>query len=66
MRGRLTCEVDFMVVGVFGERGPWEDAEGELGVEFTSSSTGGLGPDGTGIGARGREKKGREGEENRK
>ena len=38
-----TCDVDFMAVGVLGERGPpWEEVEGDVGMEFISSSpTGG-------------------------
>ena len=32
-----TCDVDFMVVGVFGERGPCDEL-GELAMEFISSS----------------------------
>lgn len=35
--GQHTCDVDFMVVGVLGERGPC-DEEGELEMEFISSS----------------------------
>ncbi len=33
-----TCDVDFMVVGVFGDRGPCEEEEGEEGMELNSSS----------------------------
>ena len=32
-----TCEVDFILVGVFGDRGPCEEL-GELAIELTSSS----------------------------
>ena len=40
----ITCDVDFIVVGVFGERGPC-DEEGDVGTQFTSSSTAcGCGP----------------------
>lgn len=48
-----------MVVGVLGERGPWEVAEGELGREFASSSAGGTErgtPAGMGIAVRERKK----------
>ena len=34
----ITCDVDFIVVGVLGERGPC-DEEGDVGTQFTSSST---------------------------
>lgn len=36
-----SCDVDFMVVGVLGESGPCDEADGELGNEFTSSSVAG-------------------------
>ena len=34
----ITCDVDFIVVGVLGERGPC-DEEGEVGTQLISSST---------------------------
>ena len=33
----LTCDVDFIVVGVLGDRGPWDEL-GELAIELISSS----------------------------
>lgn len=38
LSSKSSCEVDFMVVGVFGDRGPCEEAEGEVAMEFISSS----------------------------